>query len=42
MLDYETAKYDAMLQSHGGKAKAVALSIEDPGTDAVSYYIQFR
>jgi hypothetical protein len=33
VLDYETSRYDAMLQGRGGrKAKAVALSIEDRRT----------
>ena len=29
VLDYQTSQYDALLRGRGGKAKAVALSIED-------------
>jgi hypothetical protein len=32
VLDYETAKYDVMLKPRAGKAKAVAMSIEDRRT----------
>ena len=32
ILDYETSKYDVMLQARGGKANAVAMSIEDRRT----------
>ena len=32
VLDYQTSKYDAMLRSRDGKARAVAMSIEDRRT----------